>query len=47
MLFTNNVSQRGRYENTTGYGMEDVLNMDFKEEAKECGSFDKFESFSE
>ena len=25
--------KRGRYENTTGYGIEDVLNMDFKKEA--------------
>lgn len=33
---------RGRYENTPGYSVEDVLNINFKEEAKECGSFDKF-----
>lgn len=37
--------KRGRYKNTIGYGVEDVLNLNFQKETKEYGSFGKSESF--
>ena len=37
--------KRGSYKNIIGYGVEDVLNLNFQKEAKEYGSFGKSESF--